>query len=54
MSSEDNMGTGNRGVNSTVLANSTLVYSVDEPLSGQTAHTSIIEHTRDSISQRRS
>ena len=54
MSSENNMGTGDRGVNSTVLANSTLVYSVDEPLSGQTAHTSTVEHTPDSISQWRS
>ena len=26
-----NMGTGNRDANSTVLANSTLIYSVDEP-----------------------
>ena len=54
MSLENNIGTGDRGANSTILANSTLVYSVDEPLSRQTARTSTIEHTPDSISQWRS
>ena len=52
MSPENIMGTSHRCVNSTCLANSTLVYSFDEPASGQAAHTATMGDASDSTSQR--
>ena len=52
MSPENIMGTSHRCVNSTCLATSALIYSLDEPASGQAAHTATIEDASDSTSQR--